>query len=58
MGISLSFLNQLTPYSIILEKNNIILHQVDTQNMVVAHGMMVAHIPQKMIEDIDHLVDV
>jgi len=23
--------------------------EVDTQNMVVAHGMMVAHIPQKMI---------
>jgi len=28
VGISLSFLNQLTPYSIILEKNKIILHQV------------------------------
>jgi len=25
--ISLSFLNQLTPYSIILERNKIILHQ-------------------------------
>ena len=27
MGISLSFLNQLTPYSIILKRNKIILHQ-------------------------------
>jgi len=26
VGISLSFLNQLTPYSIILKENNIILH--------------------------------
>jgi len=26
MGISLSFLNQLTPYSIILKRNKIILH--------------------------------
>jgi len=29
VGISLSFLNQLTPYSIILKENNIILHQAD-----------------------------
>ena len=29
MGISLSFLNQLTPYSIILKRNNIILHQLN-----------------------------
>jgi len=27
VGISLSFLNQLTPYSIILKRNKIILHQ-------------------------------
>ena len=28
---------------------------VDTQNMVAAHGMMVvAHIPKKIIKDIDH----
>ena len=27
MGISLNFLNQLTPYSIILKRNKIILHQ-------------------------------
>ena len=30
MGISLSFLNQLTPYSIILKRNKIILHQAAT----------------------------
>ena len=30
MGISLSFLNQLTPYSIILKRNKIILHQPST----------------------------
>jgi len=23
--------------------------EVDLQNMVIAHGMMIAHIPQKMI---------
>jgi len=27
MGISLSFLSQLTPYSIILKRNKLILHQ-------------------------------
>jgi len=28
VGISLSFLNQLTPYSIILKRNKIILHHI------------------------------
>jgi len=28
MGISLSFLNQITPYSIILKRNKIILHHI------------------------------
>ena len=31
MGISLSFLNQLTPYSIILKRNKLILHQLVTE---------------------------
>ena len=30
MGISLSFLNQLTPYSIILKRNKIIVHHLFT----------------------------
>jgi len=36
VGISLSFLNQLTPYSIILKRNNIILHQWPTMPAAVA----------------------
>jgi len=32
VGISLSFLNQLTPYSIILKRNKLILHHCLTSS--------------------------
>ena len=39
MGISLSFLNQLTPYSIILKTNKLILHQDPFPLSTVLHNL-------------------
>jgi len=36
--ISLSFLNQLTPYSIILKRNKIILHHHNSREVIPGHN--------------------